>query len=116
MSTKALRKSIVGEMSTAVAQYAPVGIYYGQAPAEHTKNYIVFVVEELTHEDYRTGCELEVNVIGYGLDTTACEDIADALQKALHGKFYQNEQIAWECYREKGTMSVRRTRRLFGEG
>lgn len=95
---KAIRANIIAAVPTDIA---PVGVYFGQAPADHGQRYIVFNLEELSNEDGRVLCELELNCLDYGADSTTCENLTDTMKAAFDHSFYENANLAYEAYAEK---------------
>ena len=97
--TKKLRESIKEIIGSALeAAQMPADIYYSQAKSDHSQQYVIFSVEEVTRLDGRITCELEVNCIDYGNDTELCECIADCITAALDHSVTIKEEIEFHVY------------------
>ena len=75
-----------------------IDVYYGQAKNDHSKQYVIFSVEEVTRQDGRITYELEVNCIDYGYDTELCEEMADSITAALDHSVTIEEEIEFHVY------------------
>ena len=75
-----------------------IDVYYGQAKNDHSKQYVIFSVEEVTRQDGRITYELEVNCIDYGFDTELCEEMADSITAALDHSVTIKEEIEFHVY------------------
>ena len=101
--TKALREQLKEKLTAAVlcavdpASDAPC-IYYGYAEPHVSSPYLIFTVEEVTREDGRILCELEVNCLDYARNTERCENIADAVEKALDHTVTIINEIEFHIY------------------
>lgn len=73
-------------------------VYYAYAKPSAAAPYLIFDVEEITREDGRTTCELEVNCLDYARNTERCENIADAVEKALDHTVTITENIEFHVY------------------
>lgn len=91
--TKALRTAVV----EVIRRYASC-VYYGQADPEHPKQYVVYDLEEISRADNRTDMQLEINCMDYGTDTSACETMADSLQKAFDHIVVSKDEIFFNAY------------------
>lgn len=97
--TKRLRQSIKEIIGSALeAAGIEADIFYSQAKNEHSQQYVIFSVEEVTREDGRITCELEVNCIDYGFDTENCETMADYISDALDHTVTIKEEIEFHVY------------------
>lgn len=75
-----------------------IDVFYGQAKNDHSKQYVIFSVEEVTRQDGRITYELEVNCIDYGYDTELCEEMADSITAALDHSVTIEEEIEFHVY------------------
>ena len=75
-----------------------VDVFYGQAKNDHSKQYVIFSVEEVTRLDGRITYELEVNCIDYGYDTEFCECMADCITDALDHSVTIKQEIEFHVY------------------
>ena len=73
-------------------------VFYSQAKNDHSKQYVIFSVEEVTRQDGRITCELEINCIDYGFDTELCENMADSITAALDHSVTIKEEIEFHVY------------------
>ena len=97
--TKRLRQSIKEIIGSALeTAELEADIFYSQAKNDHSKQYVIFSVEEVTRQDGRITCELEVNCIDYGFDTELCEDMADSITAALDHSVTIKEEIEFHVY------------------
>lgn len=93
--TIALRAAIKAKLDAVCAK-----VYYDQAPASASFPYIVFSIAELSADDATMLCELEVNALDYGSNTSTCENMADAVQNEFD--FYVHmESPVFETYKER---------------
>ena len=72
-------------------------VYYLQAE-KGAQKYIVFNLDEILREDERTTLELEINVMDYGNNTNAAENLADLIQKTFDKKVVINNDIGVYFY------------------
>lgn len=93
--TTALRRAV----RETISQYAPHA-YYGQAKSGHGKDYAVYELSEVSYTDNQYVMRLEVNCMGYGSDTSACENMADQIQKAFDHNLVNNDEIMFISYIE----------------
>ena len=75
-----------------------IDVFYGQAKNDHSKQYVIFSVEEVTRQDGRITYELEVNCIDYGYDTELCEEMADSITAVLDHSVTIEETIEFHVY------------------
>lgn len=93
--TVALRTALKAKLNVVCQR-----VYYDQAPATASFPYIVFSIAELSTDDATTLCELEVNVLDYGSDTSTCENMTDAVQTEFD--FYvHTESPVFQTYKER---------------
>ena len=85
------------EATTSTATVTPE-VYYDYAKSNAAAPYLIFSVEEVTREDGRITCELEVNCLDYARNTERCENIADAVEKALDHTVTITENIEFHIY------------------
>ena len=83
---------------TASQDVAAPEVYYAYAKSNAAAPYLIFNVEEITREDGRTTCELEVNCLDYARNTERCENIADAVEKALDHTVTITDNIEFHVY------------------
>ena len=83
---------------TASQDVATPEVYYAYAKSNAAAPYLIFNVEEITREDGRTTCELEVNCLDYARNTERCENIADAVEKALDHTVTITDNIEFHVY------------------
>lgn len=75
--------------------------HYGSAPASAVFPYLVWNIEEVTHEDGMTLLELEIDTVDYGADTAQAESMADLLQASLHNLHQLTDDFFVAIYRER---------------
>lgn len=73
-------------------------VYYGAAQGDDRSDYVIYSVDEVMREDGRITFETEVNVVGYGTDTSRIEDRADYIQKVLDKKVVHTDSISVYFY------------------
>lgn len=76
-------------------------VYYAQADENASFPYAIFSVEEVSKIDLVPLCELEVNVVGYGRDTSEVENICDALEKQLDHLTINENGVSFTLYFER---------------
>lgn len=91
--TTELRKQL-----RAIIKAQTANVYYVEAPDTKPYPYAVHELTEISYDDGRTLMELEVNVLDYGKDSSAAEEIADKIQSALHKYFFINHAIEFTVY------------------
>lgn len=96
--TVALRTVVVSTLNDVMPEGSK--IYYQQAQKEHPQIYAVYTLHMVTVMDDRYTYELEVNVMDYGTDTAAVEDLADAIQAAFNKKVAITDYIGVYFYAE----------------
>lgn len=74
-------------------------VYHLQAPDDEAFPYIVYEIRELSHDDGKTLIQLEVNAIDYGKNTAVVDNLADAVQSALHKYYYIDPFIEFAAYK-----------------
>lgn len=97
--TVALRTVIVDILDEAMPDGSQT--YYQQAQKAHPKVYAVYTLDMIDMTDERMAYELEVNVMDYGTDTAAIEDLADAIQKAFNKRIVINDYIGVYFYTDR---------------
>ena len=88
----------IGSFNVYAGEALETDVFYSQAKNDHSKQYVIFSVEEVTRQDGRITCELEVNCIDYGFDTELCEDMADSITAALDHSVTIKEEIEFHVY------------------
>ena len=83
-----------------LAAVAGDGVYYIQARESHPANYVTYTIEQLSYIDFEERGQIEINVMGYGTDSSAVEDLTDAIREkfdhhdvltdSLYAVFYFN--------------------------
>lgn len=88
---------------TALLTAAPeaTGAHYGDAPSSATFPYLVFNLEEVSHEYDSSLQELEVDVVDYGEDTERAENMADQILTALDHYYVLTDDLQASVYRER---------------
>lgn len=61
--------------------------------------YVVFEITELTYDAGKHSCQLEINVINKGTDTTIVEQIADDIQKLLDSIVYSTPNLQFRVFK-----------------
>ena len=97
--TLALRTVVVEALTTVMPEGSKV--YYQTAQKNHPDIYAVYLLDQLTNIDGQTGYELEINVIGYGPDTSTVEDLADDVQALFNKKVVITDDIGVHFYAER---------------
>lgn len=69
-----------------LAAVAGDGVYYIQARESHPANYVTYTIEQLSYIDFEERGQIEINVMGYGTDTSAVEDLTDAIREKFDHK------------------------------
>lgn len=89
MITSKLRKAIQGKLTPICLNtyhiYAPAGKY----------PYITYETQFSTGEDEIQNCSIEINVVNYGTDTTAVEQMADEVQRAFSYCRYEDADVSF---------------------
>jgi len=88
----------IGNFDVYAGEALETDVFYSQAKNDHSKQYVIFSVEEVTRQDGRITCELEINCIDYGFDTELCEDMADSITAALDHSVTIKEEIEFHVY------------------
>lgn len=85
------------------ARFEPISPrrHYGSAPATAEFPYLVWNIEEVTHEDGMTLLDLEVDAVDYGTETAQAESMADLLQASLHNLHQLTDDFFIAIYRER---------------
>lgn len=76
-------------------------VHFEQANSDAAFPYLVYSLEELTHEYGLTLCQLEVNAVDYGTSTSTCETLADNVQLALDRLLHIDSDVQFNIYRER---------------
>lgn len=76
---KEFRKVIQGKLVPIVGS----GVYYINARDSHPANYVTYTIEQLSFIDFEERGQIEVNVMGYGTDSSTVEDLTDAIREAF---------------------------------
>lgn len=97
--TLALRTVVVSELTTQMPQGAKV--YYQQAQDDHPTTYAVYTLSMIDNANETHLYEVEVNLMGYGKDTSTIEDLADKVHDAFHKKVVINESIGVHFYADR---------------
>ena len=93
MKTLETRKAIKEELSKHCEH-----IYYGQADDNAAFPYAVFSIEEISKNDLVPMYELEINVVGYGKDTSYVENICDNIESGMDHMTVNADHIAFTLY------------------
>jgi len=94
-------------------------VYYEIAPDDSPYPYIVFELQDLTHNYGKTLVELEINVIDYETSTASKETICDQLQALFNKADIMTAYYYLKVYRglrqpvEEEDRMVRRSRMTF---
>jgi len=73
-------------------------VYYEGASDSAVYPYCVFELSELLTEANKTVYQLEVNLLDYGVSSSAIEILADNIQRSLHKYFFVNTEIEFKTY------------------
>lgn len=94
-----LRSVVVSQLTAAM----PTGskVYFQQAQSDHPTIYAVYTLDLIDNTDERNLWELEVNIMGYGADTSTIEDLADTVQSALNKTVVINDYIGVHFYADR---------------
>lgn len=74
-------------------------VYHEETRNKSTYPYLVYELSELTYSYGKTTLQLEVNVIGYGEDSSEVENISDTVQTTLNRYFFINNEIEFTVYK-----------------
>ena len=96
MKTLEARKAIKEELSKYCEH-----IYYGQADDNAAFPYAVFSIEEISKNDLVPMYELEINVVGYGKDTSYVENICDNIERGIDHLTVNAENVSFTLYFER---------------
>ena len=94
--TLALRKAINTELRKLCDS-----VYYDRAVDEEPFPRAIFSIDEVSKDEILTLCQLEINVLDYGADDTACEILADSVLTTLHKYHYLGDEIQFAIYRDR---------------
>ena len=73
-------------------------VYYEEASDSAVYPYCVFELNELLTEANKTVCQLEINLLDYGVSSSAIEILADNIQRSLNKYFFVNTEIEFKTY------------------
>lgn len=96
--TLALRSALTAQLKTSCGM---VFFDHAEFPKQKRYPYCVYTLEELSCEDGKTLCELEVNVVDYGKDTERCERMCDDIQKRMDHLLHMGEEVEFSAYKER---------------
>lgn len=99
MNTIALRTVVVTKLTTAMPESAKV--YFQQAQSDHPATYAVYTLDLVDNTDETEMWELEVNIVGYGPDTSTIESLADTVMAAFNKSVVINENIGVHFYADR---------------
>lgn len=85
----------------ALIKSACPNVYYGQANDKASFPYAIYTVEEVTKIDLTPACELEINVVGYGRDTSAIENICDRIESDMDHLTIIGDKVSFTLYFER---------------
>ena len=90
-------------MKAALTEAAPAatGVHFGAAPSSAEFLYLVFSLEEVSHEDNLSLQEMEVDVVDYGENTEPAETAADQISAALDHRYILTDDLQASVYRER---------------
>ena len=97
--TMALRTAVVSTLATVMPQGSKT--YFQQAQNDHPKVYAVYTIDQINLTDGRNSYEVEINVMDYGADTSAIENLADDIQAAFDELVIINDDIGVYFYAER---------------
>lgn len=100
-STVKVRKAIQAKLGTiSVGTNAFLTSYYGMAKDNAPALYAVWSLSSVTADEILDQAELEIYIIGRGDDTTAVENVADAIWSGLDHWYYYNstDNIGFTSY------------------
>lgn len=97
--TLALRTVVVDLLTSVMPSGSKA--YYQQAQKEHPQMYAVYTLDMIDNTDERITYELEINVMDYGTDTAAVEDLADMIQTLFNKKVVINDDIGVYFYADR---------------
>ncbi len=73
-------------------------VYNEERPNKPAHPCLIYELSEVVHGYGKTTYQLEVNLLDYGDDTAAVEDLGDHLQKTLEKYYFINEEIQFVVY------------------
>lgn len=94
--TTAARAAIMAELKKLCSR-----VHYDYAEDGAVYPYLVYSLEEISHLDGLTLCQLEVNAMDYGTSTGTCETLADNIQAAFDKYMFINDDVQFEAYRDR---------------
>lgn len=110
MKTVDLRTAVVTVLQAAMP---PGGkVYFQQAEKEPVYPYAVYTVDLIDNTDERDLYELEVNLVGYGADTEALENLTDAVMAAFNKKVIINDSIGVYFFADRRNIVEEEDRRI----
>lgn len=74
-------------------------VYFDSADKDVVFPYLTYTLEEISHTDGTTLCELEINVVDYGSDTMGCETLCDNIQKVFDHFQHIDKNVMLQIYR-----------------
>lgn len=93
METIEARKLIDAAMRT-----AGCSVYYGQAEEKAAFPYAIYSVDTISTIDCVEYCQLEVNVVDYGRDTSTAENIADTIKHIFDHNTFDSDAVSFTVY------------------
>lgn len=110
MKTVDLRAAIVPVLQAVMPSGGKV--YFQQAEKEPVYPYAVYTVDLIDNTDERNLYELEVNLVGYGPDTEAMENLTDAVMAAFNKKVIINDSIGVYFFADRRNIVEEEDRRI----
>lgn len=74
--------------------------YYGQADENAAYPYVVWTLETVSRTDFSDLCEVEMNVVDYGRDTSTVETLCDDIEKIFDHEVFSNSNVYFNAYKE----------------
>ena len=111
-NTNAIRKQLKAELIKIASS-----VNYRKRPLPIKYPYVMYELRELSTEDGKTKCNLEVNVVSK--DPAEAVDLADKVQDLFDGYSFLDDHCAFEAYRQQRNIieeedkAIERIRLLF---
>ena len=76
-------------------------VYYEEAPTPYRYPYVVYEIQELSHTDGKTLCQMEVNAIDYGKDSKRIENISDQVQDIFNHLYVLTSGLQFSVHMDR---------------
>ena len=88
---------------TIVSALSGIGfpVYFGEADETAQLPYVIYDLQTVSMFDGVRMCELEINVVGYGRDTTPVENVCDRIERVFDHKTFNENDVSFTSYFER---------------